>query len=314
MIDFLRRLFGLLARAAIAALLTGFIAYAALRTYMPAPSTTILSRHSTDAQSAAFLQTINYDRSLLSGYWQLLRQYARGDWGRSWVNGESVGSLVVERMSMSVWLMLPGVLLAHLAALLMAFSRWRAVSWLAHASATAGMLLCVLLVQWLLCSPAMLGWFPAFGLETNYLSAYLRTVAAPTAALVLAIYGSLYPLTRALVLDPERARVMQLSKALGVRGWRLQWRGLQAISPALGARFFADVPIQVLTGSLVIELAFAVNAMGRAGFNAAQANDLPVLIAVTLVSAAVISVCMHISEFALRSFDPRMRDGAVSLA
>lgn len=290
-------------------LISGLIAFACLRFLLPAPSSTLLSRHSETLTVAVFLDVHGLNKPLMTAYFELLSHYARGDFGYSWVNQVPVGALLANALCLSLFLTLPGTLLAHSLALTCALksrydARWPAL--ISQFSMAAGALICALLAQWLLCAPWSNPYFAAFGLALDSPAAYFRTVTAPTLALTLALFGAQYSYYRALVQTPERARSMLAARSLGLHGWRLLLAALRPSFSGLLSRLGSTVPMHVIGGSVVIELVFAVPGMGRTGVNAAMAADAPVLVAIAITSALGLSGCMALADALARYADPRL--------
>jgi peptide/nickel transport system permease protein len=302
-------------RGLLTAWLTGLIAFALLKHVMPPPSTTLLSRHASVEQQDAYLKAIGFQRPTLLAYNELLASYLQGDLGQSWVNQQSVGPSVRQRLWVSCLLLLPGSIMAHLFAFFAAKTSRRGIAAsVAQMSTAAGVLLCTVLVQWLLCAPDMLGWFPVFGIDTRTLSTYLISIAAPSSALALAIYGTLFPFYRNLLEHPQRARAWLCGKALGLSGWRLQAYCDRPLLGLILARICSELPLLLMGGSLVVEMVFVVPGLARLGFDAALNNDMPVLVAISVLAALGISVGVTLGDLALRLLDPRLRADAKVLS
>ncbi len=72
--------------------------------------------------------------------------------------------------------------------------------------------------------------------------------------------------------------------------------------------------MQVIGGSVVVELVYAVPGIGRTGVNAALATDAPVLVAIAITSALALSACMAVGDALARFNDPRLGNPHVSLS
>lgn len=304
-------------RAFAVGLIAGFLAFACLRWLMPAPSTTLLSRHANSETEARFITSLNRDASVVRSFGTVLKAYAQGNFGESWVNQQPVAPVLRASLGLSVLLVLPGALLAHLLAILWAASEStrqkhsRFSQIVAQLSAASGLLISALVAQWLLCGP-WLASLPAlplapFGLPVDSVSGYLRGVLAPSIALIAALFGLQYHYYRALMRAPERLSLLQSARALGLRGWHLRWAGLSIIAPEIIARLASTLPMQILGGSIALELVYGIPGIGRAGLQAAQSNDAPVLLAITVLSTAILAICTALADAFAYGFDPRMR-------
>ena len=303
-------------RTLIVGLASGLIAFACLRFLLPAPSATLLSRHAEALTVTLFLDAHGVNKPLLAAYFELLANYARGDFGYSWVNQVPVGPLIANALGLSLFLILPGTLIAHALALTCALkSRYDALwpALLSQFSTATGLLICALLAQWLLCAAWLnafshggTAYFAPFGLVLDSAAGYVRSVTAPTLGLVLALFGAQFSDYRALMHTPERARTILSARSLGLRGWRLLLSSVRPSISGVVLRLGSGLPMQVIGGGVVVELVFSVPGIGRTGVNAAMAADAPVLVAIAITSALALSVCMASADALAHFADPRL--------
>ena len=66
----------------------------------------------------------------------------------------------------------------------------------------------------------------------------------------------------------------------------------------------------LLSGSLVTEVIFAWPGMGRLTYDAIRAQDMPVVLATTLLAALLVVVGNLLADVAMAVADPRIRLGA----
>jgi peptide/nickel transport system permease protein len=66
----------------------------------------------------------------------------------------------------------------------------------------------------------------------------------------------------------------------------------------------------LLSGSVIVERIFAWPGLGRLYFDAILARDYPVVLALSLLSAAATLAATLLADIALAAADPRVRDGA----
>ena len=310
-------------RTLIVGLVSGLIAFACLRFLLPAPSATLLSRHAETHTVALFLDRHGVNKPLLIAYFELLANYAQGDFGYSWVNQVPVGPTIANALALSLFLTLPGTLIAHAVAFTCALkSRYDALwpALFSQFSTATGILICALLAQWLLCAAWLhtfsqgATYFAPFGLVLDSVAGYVRSVTAPTLGLGLALFGAQYCDYRALMHTPERARTILAARSLGLRGWRLLLSGVRPSVSGLVSRLGSSLPMQVIGGGVVVELVFAVPGIGRTGVNAAMAADAPVLVAIAITSALALSACMALADAVARLVDPRLANPQAGLS
>lgn len=118
-------------------------------------------------------------------------------------------------------------------------------------------------------------------------------------------------LTRASMIETLRQEFVRLATAKGVPGTRLVLRHAlpNAILPVItqiGTSFGF-----LLTGSFVIEQAFAVPGLGKTGIDAILRGDTPVIQATTLVAGALFVGINLLVDLALPLIDPRIRESQV---
>ena len=310
-------------RTLIVGLASGLIAFACVRYLLPAPSATLLSRHTEALTVTLFLDAHGVNKPLLAAYFELLANYARGDFGYSWVNQVPVGPLIANALGLSLFLILPGTLIAHALALTCALkSRYDALwpALLSQFSTATGLLICALLAQWLLCAAWLnifghgAAYFAPFGLVLDSAAGYVHSVTAPTLGLVLALFGAQFSDYRALMHTPERARTMLSARSLGLRGWRLLLSSVHPSMSGVVSRLGSSLPMQVIGGGVVVELVFAVPGIGRTGVNAAMAADAPVLVAIAITSTLALSVCMAVADALAHYADPRLGNPQAGLS
>ena len=303
-------------------LISGLIAFVCLRFLLPAPSATLLSRHSETQTVALFLNVHGGNKPLLAAYFELLANYAHGNFGYSWVNQAPVGPLIANALCLSLFLTLPGTLLAHALAFTCALKSRYDAHWPAlfsQFSTATGVLICALLAQWLLCATWLnnaggAAYFAPFGLVLDSAAAYFRSVTAPTLGLVLALFGAQFSYYRALMHTAERDRTLLAARSLGLHGWRLLLTSVRPSLSGLLSRLGSSVPMQVIGGSVVVELVYAVPGIGRTGVNSAMAADAPVLVAIAITSALALSACMAAADALARLSDPRLGNPHASLS
>ena len=297
-----------LLRAFLVALLTGLLSFGVIRTLLPEPSSTLLSRHAQASERETLRSELGYQRAWPLAYLDVLNNYAHGNFGRAWTNGEPIGVLLATRLKTSLALMLPGALLSHLLALLWALRvRSGLASLLSHLSMAAGLLLTTLAVQWALCAPSALAWFPVFGLDLSSPASYLHGVVAPSLALCLGSFGSLYPFYRATFARARFSTAARAAQGLGLRGWRLLRARFAPTAGVVVARLMYSLPVQILAGSVVVESVFGVPGMGKRGFEAALASDAPLLVAISMLCALCVACSVALGEWLSAILDPRLR-------
>ncbi len=133
----------------------------------------------------------------------------------------------------------------------------------------------------------------------------------PVVILSLRPMALLTRLTRASMIDTLNQEFIRLAVAKGVPKFRLVIRHAlrNAILPvvtAIGTSFGF-----LLTGSFIVETAFALPGIGREGIEAIQKGDTPLIQATVLVAGALFILINLIVDLLIPILDPRVRESAI---
>lgn len=174
-----------------------------------------------------------------------------------------------------------------------------------------------LLLQTLL--SVQLRWLPLYGVASDTPPAGLAGVLDRLAHLALPVtcltYGTLAFVARLVRSGVAEARASDFVLAARARGasrrqalWRHAFRN--ALVPLL--TLFGLMLPALLSGSVIVERIFVWPGLGQLYFDSILARDYPVILALSLLSAAVTLLATLASDIAAAFADPRVRDGAVS--
>jgi peptide/nickel transport system permease protein len=164
-----------------------------------------------------------------------------------------------------------------------------------------------------------LHWLPAGGVtdpgesESNLLSV-VRHLVLPSAMLSLSFIAAWSRYIRASMLDALVQDFIRTARAKGAGQRRVRY--LHALPNALIpviTLLGASLPF-MLSGSLVTEVVFNYPGMGLLFWNAAQAQDYPILMGVILVLGAGTVVGNLVADVLHAIADPRIRHGALGTA
>jgi peptide/nickel transport system permease protein len=136
----------------------------------------------------------------------------------------------------------------------------------------------------------------------------LYHLALPMATLILLSFGETMLVMRATMLETMQADHVPTAQAKGLRDSEVRDRHVArvAILPVL-ARFILRLPLVVI-GSFVLEKVFTWDGMGELLFNAAQDNDLAVLMGVLTVVGVGILLSHIFLDLINLWIDPRQRE------
>jgi len=133
-------------------------------------------------------------------------------------------------------------------------------------------------------------------------------LALPAAVLGLASAASLSRFLRAGTIDALREPFARAARARGASDARVLVHALRnGLLPSISL-LGLTLPILV-SGSLVTEVVFAWPGMGRVAYEAILSEDVPLVLAATLLSAVVVVAGSLVADLLLGIADPRIRLG-----
>lgn len=273
-------------------------------------------------------QRLGLDQPLAGQYVRWVAGCLSGDWGTSLRQQRPVADIVREAIGPTLLLSLTGWLL-HLclalpAAVVMAARRGSALD---HLLGGAGLVLLSLPGFWLglmliLLFARQLGWLPAGGMHgadaallpaAARLLDLLRHLALPALTLALGSFMATARYARAALDEALGQDFILAARARGVGERSLLWRHAlpHALLPLVTLAGL-QLP-QLLGGAVVVEVVFGWPGLGRVAVEAIGARDYPVVMAVTLLSAVLVTAGSLLADLGYRRADPRVRlSGQVS--
>lgn len=119
--------------------------------------------------------------------------------------------------------------------------------------------------------------------------------------------------TREKMIEISESEFFLFARARGEKGWELFWNhGLRNILlPAMTLQF-ASIS-EIFGGSVLVEQVFSYPGLGQAAVAAGLGSDMPLLMAVTVVSALFVFGGNLIADVLYRIVDPRIRKGGARL-
>ena len=247
----------------------------------------------------------------------------RGDLGTSLLYRQPVLQIVAERLGNSLGLLLSawvlsGALGLTLGVLAGAFrDRWpdRLIrGWCLLLSSTPAFWLALLL---LMVFSVWLGWFPIglsvpIGAAAEQVSFLERLRHAFLPALTLSVTGvsGIALHTREKMADVMESDYVLFARARGESlGGIVLRHGLRNVAlPAITLQF-ASVS-EIIGGSVLVEQVFSYPGLGQAAVNAGLGGDLPLLLGITVITAAVVFGGSLAADLLYGAVDPEIRRGA----
>lgn len=135
----------------------------------------------------------------------------------------------------------------------------------------------------------------------------LRHLALPAVALSLGPAAAVARHARSAVLEAREAEHVRAARARGLPEWEVAWRHVvrNALLP-LASLLGLYLP-RLMGGAVVLEVIFSWAGMGRLLYRGVLARDYPVVLAATLLFAALVVVGNLLADLLYAAIDPRVR-------
>jgi peptide/nickel transport system permease protein len=264
------------------------------------------------------------DQPLHRQYLLWLGDLVRGDLGHSFHDKQPVAAKIGERLGVTLTINALALLVMVLTAVpLGAAAAWKSDTFLDRYSGIGTYLLYSLPVFWAglllqVLFAVRLGWLPLAGLSSDAVDSLgaVQGLLDRGMHLVLPVVCLSYPglaylsrFVRATLLEAAAGESVLAARARGLSSLAVLFRHgfRQAAVPMLTLAGFL-LPTLV-SGSVIVETVFAIPGLGRLFFEAALQRDLPVLLALTLLSGAATLAGIVAADLAYAVADPRVRRG-----
>jgi peptide/nickel transport system permease protein len=275
------------------------------------PARTALGTHATPKAIARLHHEWGLDRSLPSQYWLFMKRLVSGDLGTSLRYGRSAGALVIERLPVTLWLIVYSTILTCLLAVPLALwaaskpgaMRDRFVRIISVAGlGIPGFWLGLVLIEYLAVEAQLL---PAAGFGEG-IAGHLESLFLPSLTIAAAIVPLVVRSLRAEVLRVAESDYVTTARAKGLTERRIRLRHVlrNALAPSVTV---LAVNISFLVGgTLVIERVFSLGGVGDLMLSAISARDFPVVQAVTLILALLVVLVNILGDLLQALLDPRV--------
>jgi ABC-type dipeptide/oligopeptide/nickel transport system permease component len=275
------------------------------------PARTALGAHATPEAIARLHHEWGLDRSLPDQYRLFVERLAAGDLGTSLRYGRSAGALVIERMPVTLWLIVYSTVLTVLIAVPLALwaaskpgaLRDQAVRLLSVAAlGIPGFWLGLVLIEFLAVEAQLL---PAAGFGDG-IAGHLESLLLPSLTIAAAIVPLVVRSLRAEILKVAESEYVTTARAKGLTERRIRLRHVFRNALAPSVTVLAVNVSFLVGGTLVIERVFSLGGVGDLMLSAISARDFPVVQAVTLILAFLV-VLVNIAADLVQAFlDPRV--------
>ncbi len=305
-----RVVFSRFLRLVVTVWLVSTVVFLILRVIPGDPAATIVGTEAGPEEIEAVRARLGTDRPLVVQYGAWLLGVAHFDFGTSFLSNQSVRSLVLQRLPVTLTLAVGGFLVALAIAIPLgvasAVRPWSPVDYAAMTISQIGMAvpsfwLGILL---LLVFAVWLGFFPLFGVGTA------AHFVLPCLALGVARGAFLLRIVRGSVLEELQKEYVIGGRAKGLSEGRIRYVHVlrNALFPVLtvaGIQFG-----YLIGGAIVVEEVFSLPGLGRLFLSAIHGRDFPVVQGGVVFVAVVFSLISAAVDTLYAAMNPKVRRGS----
>lgn len=306
------------AQAVLVLLLVSVIVFGLLHLLPGGPARAILGTHATPTNIAAFNQQNGLDGPVPVQYWHWVTGVLSGNLGFSYVQNESVASLLAQRLPKTAFLAGVSVLLAVLIAVPVGFfqavRRNRAGDYVVTTVtlvlySTPAFWVGILLIDVL---AVRLRVFPAEAPQGSFsaLVSDPQALVLPVLTITLVTVSAFSRYIRSSVLDELAQDYVRMARSKGAsRRVILFGHVLRNAAGPVVTLLGLSLPF-IVSGTLITEYVFNYPGIGLLAFNAATSQDYPVILGVVIVVGAATVVGSLLADLTHAILDPRVRASA----
>ncbi|MEA5674788.1 microcin C ABC transporter permease YejB [Pseudomonas sp. MH2] len=265
-----------------------------------------------------------FDKSAPERLWLMLGQYARLDFGQSFFRGAKVTDLILDKLPVTLSLGFWATLITYLVSIPLGirkavrhgsrFDAWSSAL-IVVGYALPSFLFALLLIV-LFAGGTSLNWFPVRGLVSEdfdqlsllgKVADYFWHLVLPVGALVIGGFATLTLLTKNAFLDEISRQYVVTARAKGLSQRRVLYGHVLRNAMLL---VVAGVPQALITvffaGSLLIEVIFSLDGLGRMSYEAAVSRDYPVVFGTLFIFTLAGLLIRLVGDLSYTLLDPRI--------
>lgn len=265
-----------------------------------------------------------FDKSAPERLWLMLGQYARLDFGNSFFRGAKVTDLILDKLPVTLSLGFWATLITYLVSIPLGirkamrhgsrFDAWSSAL-IVIGYALPSFLFALLLIV-LFAGGTSLNWFPVRGLVSDNfdelsllgkVADYFWHLVLPVAALVIGGFATLTLLTKNAFLDEISRQYVVTARAKGLSERRVLYGHVLRNAMLL---VVAGLPQALITvffaGSLLIEVIFSLDGLGRMSYEAAVSRDYPVVFGTLFIFTLAGLLIRLLGDLSYTLLDPRI--------
>ena len=265
-----------------------------------------------------------FDKPAPERFLQMMGQYLRLDFGRSFFRDRSVVELVLEKMPVSISLGLWTTLLIYLISIPLGIAKARRDGtpfdlWTSAlvivGNAIPAFLFAIFLVV-MFAGGSYFNWFPLRALTSpgwadmtwpDRIVDYFWHLALPLTALVIGSFAGLTMLTKNSFLEEINKQYVMTARAKGLTERRILYGHVFRNAMLIVVAGFPSALIGILfTGALLIEVIFSLDGLGLLGYESVINRDYPVVFGTLFFFSLIGLVFAIIRDITYMLVDPRI--------
>ena len=265
-----------------------------------------------------------FDKPLHERLWLMLKNYARLDFGNSFFRGASVTDLILQKLPVSISLGLWATLITYLVSIPLGirkavrhgshFDIWSSTA-IIIGYAMPAFLFAMLLVV-IFAGGTSLNWFPVRGLVSEdfdqmtlmgKIADYFWHLVLPVSSLVIGGFATLTILTKNSFLNEITRQYVVTARAKGLSERRVLYGHVFRNAMLLVVAGIPQAFISVFfAGSLLIEVIFSLDGLGRMSYEAAVSRDYPVVFGSLFIFTLFGLLIKLVGDICYTLVDPRI--------
>ena len=281
------------------------------------PATILAGETATDEYIAELKAQFGLDEPLWKQLLLYMGNVFQGNLGESFADRVPVSSMLLERMQVTLMLVLPSEILAILIGTLLGLVAAKHENRLQdHLISNASIVLYCMPAFWLgmmlmLLFAVNLKWLPTSGMQSfnTDLSPFLDTLRhmiLPSLTLILVRIPTYLKLARSSIVEVAQEDFINTARAIGYSE-RVVYRRHALRNALLPTVTQVGMSISSLfSGALLTETVFSWPGMGRMVYEAISSRDYPVIMGGFLVSAIMVVIGSFITDIIYMYLDPRV--------
>ena len=275
----------------------------------------VLGLDATDAMIADFNHRLGLDQPLIIRYLQWLAHAVTGNFGISYINGQSVQQVLAPRLSVSLSLIIGAFIVFTIAGIIigvLSATRGRIVGRIFDVISTIGIAvpnfwLAVILVAFF---AVALPIFPATGYvffsDSPYF--YFLSLVLPVVALAFAGITAVAKQTRDQMLLAIQSPWARTLRANGASEFSIVYKHALRNAAAPVITVMGTIFVGSLSGSVVVENIFVLPGLGSQSLASALQADLPVVQGIAVYFTIIVVVVNVIIDIATTILNPKVRE------